>query len=171
MTIKCVRVIVDNFERLPAHDATSGLYVCSQNGDDHGDRRQDESKDGVGECDVVAEVDASIAGQNDAVGGGSGGADAGGGEGEAKAEKEDEHRDAGQQKERQGERRVIPAKFLQLISAGLSTDLDPKVWMVAMVSTTCVWLVVVFVTRRGEVLSFQHRAHILLCNVKPCIVG
>lgn len=171
MTIKCVRVIVDNFERLPAHDATSGLYICSHNGAEHGSRSQDETKDGVGEGDAVTEADAVVAGQSDAVGGdggggGGGGAAAGAGEGEAKLE-EDEHGEAGQQKERQRERRVIPAKFLQLISAGLSTDLDPKVWIafftctweeykawLTVCSRTCVWLVVVLVAQREKCCRF-----------------
>lgn len=130
MTIKCVRVIVDNFERLPAHDASSGLYVCSHNGGDNSDRNQDETKDGVGggEVDILG-ADASVAGQSDAVGGGGGGGDAsvaGGGMGEAKTE-EGEDGEGPRQKEKLREGRVIPAKFLQLISAGLSTDLDPKV--------------------------------------------
>lgn len=124
LTLKCVKVIVEHFERLPAHDATSGLYVCSNNGgDSNGDGSQDATRDGV-----IEGADASVATKRDAVGGGSGIVGVGGGGGEAKLD-EDENVETAQQKERQREGRVIPAKFLQLISAGLSTDLDPKVWI------------------------------------------
>ncbi|CAN0237005.1 unnamed protein product, partial [Ectocarpus sp. 12 AP-2014] len=46
LTIKCVKVIVDNFERLPAHDATGGFNIGYRKDDgENGDRRQDETKD------------------------------------------------------------------------------------------------------------------------------
>lgn len=122
-------MIVDNFERLPAHDATGGLNVCSHTGDDDDDRAQQETQggesgDGVG----AAGSEARVAGQSNAVSGR--GPDIGGvswdGIGESKLEAgEDGQAAAQQQQQREG--RVIPAKFLQLISAGLSTDLDPKV--------------------------------------------
>lgn len=130
LTIKCVKVIVDNFERLPAHDATGGFNVgYRKDDDDNGDRHQDETKDGGGGGGGGG-VDASpgtatwsAAGGNDAAGGDAGFGGMGGGEGgETKLEGDDE-----QPHPQQQEGRVIPAKFLQLISAGLSTDLDPKV--------------------------------------------
>eukprot|EP00903_Cladosiphon_okamuranus_P010296 g9745.t2 len=128
LTIKCVRVIVDNFERLPAHAATGGPNVCSRTDDDD-DRDQEETKgaksgDGVG----AAGAEASLARQSSAlVGGGPGlGGVSWEGGGEAKLEAgEDGQAAEGPQQKREG--RAIPAKFLQLISAGLSTDLDPKV--------------------------------------------
>lgn len=124
LTIKCVKVIVENFERLPAHDATGGLNTCSYN---DGDRAEEETKDGSGGGDVNSlGADPSAAGQSDPVGVGGAGIGDGDGTEESKLEAgEDGQATQRRQKAREG--RVIPAKFLQLISAGLSTDLDPKV--------------------------------------------
>ncbi|CAM9880866.1 unnamed protein product [Ectocarpus sp. 4 AP-2014] len=128
LTIKCVKVIVDNFERLPAHDATGGFNVgYRKDNGENGDRRQDETKDGGGGGGGVdaspATATWSAAERTDAAVGDAGFGGMGGGEGgESKLEGEDELSYPQQQ-----EGRVIPAKFLQLISAGLSTDLDPKV--------------------------------------------
>ncbi len=115
---------MENFERLPAHDATGGLNTCSYN---DGDRAQEETKDGSGGGDVNSlGADPSAAGQSDPVGVGGAGIGDGDGTEESKLEAgEDGQATQRRQKAREG--RVIPAKFLQLISAGLSTDLDPKV--------------------------------------------
>lgn len=130
-------MIVENFERLPAHDATGGLNVCSHtdDNDDDVDRfaqqetKGGESVDGVG----AAGGEASVAGQSNAVSSGGGtemGGVSGDGVGESKLEAGEEGQAAAaQQQQQRREGRVIPAKFLQLISAGLSTDLDPKVYV------------------------------------------
>lgn len=128
LTIKCVRVIVENFERLPAHDATGGLNVCSHpedGGGDDDDLAQQETKGGEsGDGVSVAGAGASVPGQSNV--GSGGGTETGGVGGESKLEAgEDGQAAAPSQQQREG--RAIPAKFLQLISAGLSTDLDPKV--------------------------------------------
>ncbi|CAB1106005.1 unnamed protein product [Ectocarpus sp. CCAP 1310/34] len=129
LTIKCVKVIVDNFERLPAHDATGGFNVGYRKYDDeNGDRRQDETKDGGGGGGGGVDASPATAAWSAAKRTDPAGRDAGfggmgeGDGGETKLEGDDELPHPQQQ-----EGRVIPAKFLQLISAGLSTDLDPKV--------------------------------------------
>lgn len=131
LTIKCVKVIVANFERLPAHDATGGLNVCY-----HTDGNNDGRGEGKEGGDAIsAGADGNTVGGNGVVGGGGGGggdegvaAVGGAGAGDASLDGAtdgwpSQHR----QQQQDGGGRVIPAKFLQLISAGLSTDLDPKV--------------------------------------------
>lgn len=122
-------MIVENFERLPAHDATGGLNVCSHTDDDGDDGRgQQETKGGEGGDGVsAAGPETSVADQSDAVSGGGAGIGGVSGDGveESKLEAGEDGQAPPQQQQREG--RVIPAKFLQLISAGLSTDLDPKV--------------------------------------------
>lgn len=124
-------MIVENFERLPAHDATGGLNVCSHTDhDDDADRARQETKGGEsGDGISAAGAEVSVAGQSVAISGGGGteiGGVSGDGAGESKLDAGEGGRAAPQQQQ-QREGRVIPAKFLQLISAGLSTDLDPKV--------------------------------------------
>lgn len=123
---------MDNFERLPAHDATGGLNVCSHPDDDDDHGRVGHGTQGVEGADGVnsAGADASVAGQSSNAAGGAGagiGGVSGDGLGESKLEVGEDGQAAQQQHQQQREGRVIPAKFLQLISAGLSTDLDPKV--------------------------------------------
>lgn len=128
LTIKCVRVIVENFEHLPAHDATGGLNVCGHPDDDDNDDVQQETKGGDGVSAAGGET--TFGGQVNALSNGGGvdiGAVSGDGIGESKLEAGEDGQAPQQQQRQQRERKVIPAKFLQLISAGLSTDLDPKV--------------------------------------------
>lgn len=115
---------MENFERLPAHDATGGSNACSYNDDDQNGQ---ETKDGDKNADAnPSGAEASAALQSDAVGGGDAGSRDGGGIGESKLDAGEDGL-ATQERQNPREGRVIPAKFLQLISAGLSTDLDPKV--------------------------------------------
>lgn len=121
---------MENFERLPAHDATGGPNVCSHTGDDDDDRAQQETKRGEsGDAVSGPGAESSVAGQSNAFSGG--GTEIGGvsrdGLGESKLAAGEDGQAAPQQRQER-EARVIPAKFLKLISAGLSTDLDPKVW-------------------------------------------
>lgn len=120
LTVKCVRVIVENFERLPAHDATGGLEVSDEN------RSSDRAEPDAGGGAVTTGGDALGTGGGNVVRGIGGDGGESSGLGESKAVEEGEG-PQGQQQQQQREARTIPAKFLQSINAGLSTNLDPKV--------------------------------------------
>lgn len=121
LTQKCVRVIIENFERLPAHDAAGGMVDFTAHDANEASR---EYQRGQGDPDTEGTTARPVA---DTVVSGKG-AD-GSGWNEAKSGS-GEDAEAGGEPGRQGQRnevRGIPAKFLQAISAGLSTSLDPKV--------------------------------------------
>ena len=136
--MKCVRVIVDNFERLPTHDATGGTNVaCSK---DDGGAAVTET--GVGADPSGGEGGLELQATGRSNGPGDDGAkrestaDGGPAGGEGKLAEEGEQgqglleqqqQQQQQQQLKPREPKAIPANFLQAISAGLSTSLDPKV--------------------------------------------
>lgn len=133
-----MRVIVENFERLPAHDETGGIELYdsgSCNADVPEAGAEVEVDNGAGaEAGAKAEAEAEVSttdstanvdtsGPGDTVG--ISGPDIGG---EVRTGEDGEPR-VGERGRRhlRTESKAIPAKFLQAISAGLSIDLDPKV--------------------------------------------
>ena len=131
---------MENFERLPAHDAMGGIER-SYSGNADGSLGGGEPSmvfsppevsassvdDGVGTATAI------LAGDDRADETGTGAGGEGTTEVEAEAEdagegeEEDQRVREGELRPRRESSRAIPAKFLKAISAGLKVDLDPKV--------------------------------------------
>lgn len=137
---------MDNFERLPAHNATGGLEVVSVTGDSglaDGSTTGDGSDkpggvDAAGDGGLGKEVEAG-----DKVEEGEDGKLAEDGQERQQVEQQEKQQEPEQQtiQRKRRDPRAIPAKFLQAISAGLSTDLDPKVKLTCgRAFCCCCWL-------------------------------
>lgn len=111
-----MRVIVENFEHLPAHDAAGSQEASITTANRHQQPGYNQGDD-VGTGAEGGGIDATLV----MPGAGS----SGGAETLADAKPTVSSRD--QHQPRRAKVRGIPAKFIHAISAGLSTSLDPKV--------------------------------------------
>lgn len=122
-----MRVIVENFERLPAHDETGGIELY-----DGGACKSDvvevevevDAGEGVEASTTYSPANVDTSDPGDTAGMSGSGSIAG----EVRESEDGETRMRERDRPRlRTESKAIPAKFLQAISAGLSIDLDPKV--------------------------------------------